>query len=474
MFVSKLALWGFRGVQLNPLLNLEFSKITLLVGPNSTSKSSVLEFLAKAWKPPWDLRDSYKELGKAGAKLEVSLADVRKDEVLKVIRSVINEMSEKFKKVTVEGRADVAEEALIESFLETLGFVPNIGAEEKKKLIENSYYTFEKLVKAYAEHCLENLAQVVYEKLAREPANLRLELKFSDSGTEVSLEHDFFVYLACFERVVDELKASPSTPLWDILGKQLVTNALVTLTKKVIDRTLIELVDERTFYVPSNRGFLCSEKIPRNNPMKKVIERIVSTSPSPRLYEKALEFLKGLGKFTRVRTLVSGDHLVLDLYDSFAGEWVNVSRAAFGACSALPAVLLLPTLEGGEVLLIDDLELGLHPAAQTKLLDLILETVKEKDVQVIMTTHSGVVFDYIIYKVVKGELNEKDVKVNVLYRKDGILKAKTVVPKVPLELDEELERALEEFGASGLFSEQRDIDWKIQFELAQSRARGLG
>ncbi len=205
----------------------------------------------------------------------------------------------------------------------------------------------------------------------------------------------------------------------------------------------------------------------QKKPLEKVTERIISISPDPDLYREVIKYLKSLGGFTRIRIMPSKDDVTIDLYDASSGEWINISRSAFGACSVLPIVLLMTTLEGEEVVLIDDIELGLHPAAQIRLLDFLIDASNKTNAQLIITTHSGVVFEYILYKVVSGQLKEEDVVINVMYRDPDkkILKSKALRPQIPLELDEELKRALEEFGTSGLFVEQHEIGWKILFEL---------
>lgn len=474
-----LTLAGFRGIQLEPPVTLEFSKFTLIVGPNSTSKSSILEFLARAWNPSWSVEDSYKELGKTYAKVVLSFEKQTLETLIRITRKIIEEHADAMKSAIKEGTFD----EIIMPFVESMSI--NYGAskdiKESMKSIASLYV--EKVFNALRRtECVRSVAMASLDILKRGKLEVALEITYVD-GPKVRLlglaRHAFPSedFTSCVEAIKKVTKEVFPTSI--ISNLNVADQTFVIFTNMMLDWLLDALIRnfiaEHVLYISSNRSFLCSsKKISRADTMKDVIERMISLSPSPEIYEKAMEFMKLFG-VSRVRIIPKDNEIVIDLYDSNAGEWVNVSRSAFGACSSLPIVLSMPTLEGTEVVLIDDVEMGLHPAAQMRLIDFLISVLNKTDTQIVLTTHSGVVFEYILYKVVSGELKKDDVKINIMYRdpESGIIRAKTITPDIPLEIDDEVERALKEFGTSGLFTEQQEIGWKIVFSKGVPKSEGL-
>ncbi len=492
-FVERLSLGGFRGIQADPPLNLKFSKLTILIGPNATSKSSVLEFLYGLWDPPWSIKDTYKELGKVRAKLLIRNEEIDVNVLERVVRksfsSVLKELSEE---VLNQESLDKEEWELLKKII--LSFAGNKF--KRREFDEELIKSIVKDMKNF-EETLRNIFELIAESSKNEKAwMLFFGSKLFREGSCVETLSSAFsnilkrveiITTSFLEETIEWKVDVTQSEVFDEIAERLVQecnhvlsfskkdeeefgDAFVALIKEIFKRTVNEILTNSIFYLPSYRANLCTHAEKRvDSSLKKALLRIASSSYDPELYSEALRYLREISGVSRVRALQTSKGVKIDLYDSYSAEWVSLSRSAFGSCTSLFVVLLLATLSDNKVVLIDDIEMGLHPSAQIKLIDYIIKVLKKLDLQVVFTTHSGVVFDYILYKVLKGELNEEDVAINFLYRDTdaGVVKSKFLRAKLPLELDEELKRALEQFGSSGIFSEQHDIDWQITMSLAR-------
>ena len=67
---------------------------------------------------------------------------------------------------------------------------------------------------------------------------------------------------------------------------------------------------------------------------------------------------------------------------------VNVTGEGFGSNTLIQLLHQLITAEKGATVLIEEPEIHLHPKAQADLAEVLAETAKAEDKQIIMTTHS--------------------------------------------------------------------------------------
>lgn len=80
--------------------------------------------------------------------------------------------------------------------------------------------------------------------------------------------------------------------------------------------------------------------------------------------------------------ITSSDGLVYTSFNMGAGEEVAVAL--------ISRIMSLPE---GSLVLIEEIELGLHPRAQKILIESLLKIIKEKKLQIVFTTHSPYIFD---------------------------------------------------------------------------------
>jgi len=76
-----------------------------------------------------------------------------------------------------------------------------------------------------------------------------------------------------------------------------------------------------------------------------------------------------------------------------AGEVYSAFDMGAGEASVVTILSRLQVLPTGGLLLVEELELGLHPEAQARLVDTLLRVCRDRRVQIVCTTHSEVVLD---------------------------------------------------------------------------------
>ena len=90
---------------------------------------------------------------------------------------------------------------------------------------------------------------------------------------------------------------------------------------------------------------------------------------------------------------------------------VNVTGEGFGANSLIHLLHQLVTADQGATVLIEEPEIHLHPKAQAELAEVMAETAKAEDKQIIMTTHSEHLVERLLLLVAEGTLSPDDLAI---------------------------------------------------------------
>ena len=90
---------------------------------------------------------------------------------------------------------------------------------------------------------------------------------------------------------------------------------------------------------------------------------------------------------------------------------VNIVAEGFGANALIQLFHQLITAEPGATVLIEEPEIHLHPKAQAELAEVLAETAKAEDKQIIMTTHSEYVAGRLLTLVAEGKLTTDDLAI---------------------------------------------------------------
>ena len=90
---------------------------------------------------------------------------------------------------------------------------------------------------------------------------------------------------------------------------------------------------------------------------------------------------------------------------------VNIVAEGFGTNALIQLLLQLITAERGATVLIEEPEIHLHPKAQAELAEVMAETAKAEDKQIIMTTHSEYVAGRLLTLVAEGKLTTDELAI---------------------------------------------------------------
>ena len=90
---------------------------------------------------------------------------------------------------------------------------------------------------------------------------------------------------------------------------------------------------------------------------------------------------------------------------------VNIVAEGFGANSLILLLHQLLSAQKGATVLIEEPEIHLHPKAQAELAEVLAETAKDEDKQIIMTTHSEYVAGRLLTLVAEGKLTTDELAI---------------------------------------------------------------
>ena len=83
-------------------------------------------------------------------------------------------------------------------------------------------------------------------------------------------------------------------------------------------------------------------------------------------------------------------------------------NAGFGVSQILPVLVLCYYVPGGSTIILEQPEIHLHPSVQSDLADVLIDVVKNRDLQVIVESHSEHLLRRLQRRIAEGELPAKD------------------------------------------------------------------
>jgi predicted ATPase len=148
------------------------------------------------------------------------------------------------------------------------------------------------------------------------------------------------------------------------------------------------------------------------------------------LFEKTIYWLKemNLADGLAIRTL--GGSARYELIIENEGQASNLRDVGVGVSQVIPVIVAALFAQPGHIVIVEEPESHLHPLAQRKLAELLAQVSKERNVQFIVETHSEHLFRRMQTLIAKQQITPKDAAMYFVERQGKSARMR------PLELDE--------------------------------------
>ena len=176
---------------------------------------------------------------------------------------------------------------------------------------------------------------------------------------------------------------------------------------------------ERLSYVPAARGLVRSsydlgdsyeEQIQIRNGLgvqeEQLATSLVYRRENEELLSKQLKRVTGTGLRAEL-----APHRKVEIKSITKFGTVNIVAEGFGANAIIQLLHQLNIANRGATVLIEEPEIHLHPKAQADLAEVLADTAKAEDKQIIMTTHSEYVAGRLLTLVAEGKLTTDDLAI---------------------------------------------------------------
>lgn len=100
------------------------------------------------------------------------------------------------------------------------------------------------------------------------------------------------------------------------------------------------------------------------------------------------------------------------------GRWDNVVDVGYGVGQVLPILIEALTADSSDLLLLQQPEVHLHPRAQAELGSFLARTIAERDIQVVLETHSDYIGDRIRTEIAEDTLDADDAQLLFFEKED--------------------------------------------------------
>lgn len=157
--------------------------------------------------------------------------------------------------------------------------------------------------------------------------------------------------------------------------------------------------------------------------------------------------------------LIEKRSVAIDVIDKQIGIKVPIADHGFGTNQLIPIIVQGEFAPKDGVIMIEEPEIHLNPKYQVKLMDLFEEFIKEEK-QVIATTHSDHIFLRLQRKIAEGRIKPEDVSVHYFFPEKGEIQTK------PISFDKDGNPS---WWPEGFFEEDFEETYKRAFEVAKKR-----
>ncbi|MDE0300799.1 MAG: DUF3696 domain-containing protein [Candidatus Poribacteria bacterium] len=102
-----------------------------------------------------------------------------------------------------------------------------------------------------------------------------------------------------------------------------------------------------------------------------------------------------------------------------SGPEVRLTNVGFGVSQILPVLILSYYVPEGSILILEQPEAHLHPNVQAKLADVLIDVVKNRNIQIILESHSEHLLHRLTRRIAEGEFSADDMALYACQINDG-------------------------------------------------------
>ena len=408
MLIKSLSLKDFKCFE---QVDIDFGKITLLTGANSSGKSSLIYALlgimqSKYFPQYFALNGELINMGGFDEVLRKK-ADKREFEIGIKIESIGRVITIKTKwneDIITQQPSIVGLKIVAENFYVS---IDNEGENVLDVMLGKSKYNYDYTIKPIIKHN----PNIEINEITKNP---NTELYHLKGKIETSL-NNFFGY----DIIYNDL-------FFDLIENEDCFNYIGSF----------RLAPERTYYRKPN-----ASKIGVNG--EGYIDQIIEWEESDEeMYDELIEAVTQIGLFKSIQAdTMKGGRFELNVQVNENSELASLTDVGFGISQFLPIIVADLQMQNGFCLAISQPEIHLHPKIQATLGDYFCKQVNNTDKQYIVETHSEYLINRMRLLIVKGELKPEDVKLYYM-ENDGI---KTTTYAIELTTDGQIKNAPQGF-----------------------------
>jgi energy-coupling factor transporter ATP-binding protein EcfA2 len=220
-----------------------------------------------------------------------------------------------------------------------------------------------------------------------------------------------------------------------------------------------DLLNESLLFCPALRGEVKYEIYQYGDPIKERVLKIVVERPElkeswNKLLSEALDYSSKVD----ISRISSGNPPGIGLSNLATNS--NVALEPSSLAQLLYVMPLVLAARPSSTIMIEEPEIHLHPRAQAKLIECLAREARNRDLQLILTTHSEHVLFRLLTLVREGLLRPEELKIYYFERKE------IMPPKISIEELRVDERGELDKGLKGFF--EADLDELSRFARAKS------
>ena len=394
-------------------VDIDFKKITLLTGGNSSGKSSLLYgFLSPLQSQGFPI--TYSPNGKyvnMGDFREISYNNLKSNKIsLNFVLDDDNEQAEIFTTWVINAKNQQPNLHFFESKTKT--YTLKIQAKANEYILNLHHLNKDEQANNIDAEMNKALAGFIenIEKIGSETDNKR-------NKTQTKKNKKSLIDIFLNEDDIKDLKIKKIEDLYTLLRKKDLYNGTKAINNTVsyfreVERHLgflnsFRLFPDRTYYQMTKSDYKVGGY--GENYIDQLLRWYENKSPAYKglLADlRSLDLLNGVG-FKKL----DGGRFELRVQAKPGGPSVSIADVGFGISQFLPILVSDKQLSKGSTLIVAQPEIHLHPSVQAKLSDYFVKQIKSKNKNYIIETHSEYLLNRLRLSIVKGEIAADDVAV---------------------------------------------------------------